>query len=146
MHNSIPEYASTAGISMVMTTPFHDKPFEKKFFKKWFSPQISSKPLSPQETEHIKKEGEGKRKAPRVSSNKRGSQYFERGNILQLQKSFLMWFHFLRFQHTTSETLSKIIEKVSYLFFGPSFSLAIYKTWVVPFILPMSSTYLNFRG
>jgi hypothetical protein len=36
---------------------------------------------------YIKK---GKRKAPRVSSNKRGSQYFERGKTLQLQKSFLM--------------------------------------------------------
>jgi hypothetical protein len=33
---------------------------------------------------------EGKRKAPRVSSNKRGSKYFERRKTLQLQKSFLM--------------------------------------------------------
>jgi hypothetical protein len=33
---------------------------------------------------------EGKRKAPRVSSNKRGSQYFERRKTLQHQKSFLM--------------------------------------------------------
>jgi hypothetical protein len=32
---------------------------------------------------------EGKRKAPRVSSNKMRSQYFERRKI-QLQKSFLM--------------------------------------------------------
>jgi hypothetical protein len=72
------------------------KPFEKKFLKKWFSPQISSKPQSPQETEHEKI---GKRKTPRVSSNKRGSQYFERRKTLQLQKS-----------------LSKIIEKV----FSPS--------------------------
>jgi hypothetical protein len=31
-----------------------------------------------------------RKKAPRVSSNKRGSQYFERRKILQLQKSFLM--------------------------------------------------------
>jgi hypothetical protein len=37
--------------------------------------------------EHEKKV---KRKAPRVSSNKRGSQYFERRKILQHQKSFLM--------------------------------------------------------
>jgi hypothetical protein len=36
----------------------------------------------------MKKEEE--RKAPRVSSNKRGSQYFERRKTLQLQKSFLM--------------------------------------------------------
>jgi hypothetical protein len=34
MHNSIPEYASTASISIVMTMPFHVRPFEKKFFKK----------------------------------------------------------------------------------------------------------------
>jgi hypothetical protein len=46
MHNFIPEYASTTSIL---------KPFEKKFLKKLFSPQISSKPLSPQEMEHEKK-------------------------------------------------------------------------------------------
>jgi hypothetical protein len=33
MHNSIPEYASTASISTVMTMPFDVKPFEKKVFK-----------------------------------------------------------------------------------------------------------------
>jgi hypothetical protein len=64
------------------------KPFEKKFLKKGFSPQISSKPPSPQEMEHEKKEG--KRKAPIVSSNKRGSQNFKRRKTLQLQKFFLM--------------------------------------------------------
>jgi hypothetical protein len=31
-----------------------------------------------------------KKKAPRVSSNKRGSQYFEGRKTLQLQKFFLM--------------------------------------------------------
>jgi hypothetical protein len=36
VHNSIPEYASTASIL---------KPFGKKFLKQRFSPQISSKPL-----------------------------------------------------------------------------------------------------
>jgi hypothetical protein len=36
VHNSIPEYASTTNIL---------KPFENKFLKKWFSAQISSKPL-----------------------------------------------------------------------------------------------------
>jgi hypothetical protein len=35
--------------------------------------------------------------------------------------------------HTTSKTLSKIIENVLLTLFGPSFSLAIYMTWVVPF-------------
>jgi hypothetical protein len=76
---------------------------------------------------------EGKRKAPRVSSNKSGSQYFERRKTLQLQKSFLMWFHFIPLHHTISKTLSKIIEKVFLTLFEPSFSFAIYITWVVPF-------------
>jgi hypothetical protein len=52
VHNSIPEYASTASIL---------KPFEKKFLKKGFSPQMSSKPPSPQDTEQKKRE-ERKRK------------------------------------------------------------------------------------
>jgi hypothetical protein len=45
-----------------MTMLFRVKPFEKKFLKKWFSPQISSKPPSPQEIEHIKKRGKEKEK------------------------------------------------------------------------------------
>jgi hypothetical protein len=36
------------------------------------------------------KKREGKMKASIVSSNKRGSQYFERRKTLQLQKFFLM--------------------------------------------------------
>jgi hypothetical protein len=132
VHNSIPEYASTASIL---------KPLEKKFLKKWFSPQISSKPPSPQETEQRKK-GEKKietgkkrkrKKSPKSLFQSRGSRYFERRKTLQLQKSFSMWFHFLCLHHTISKTLSKIIEKVSLTLFGPSFSLAIYMTWVVPF-------------
>ncbi len=60
-------------------------------------------------------------------------------NILRGEKhfnfkiSFLMWFHFLPLHHTISKTFSKIIEKVFLTLFGPSFSLAIYMTWVVPF-------------
>jgi hypothetical protein len=73
------------------------------------------------------------KKAPRVSSNKRGSQYFERRKTLQLPKLFLMWFHFLPLHHTTLKTLSKTIEKIVLTLFGPSLRLAIYKTWVVPF-------------
>jgi hypothetical protein len=37
-----------------------------------------------------KKKKKKKKKNPRVFSNKRGSQYFERRKILQLQRSFLM--------------------------------------------------------
>jgi hypothetical protein len=53
MHNSIPKYASTAIIL---------KPIEKKFLKKWFSPQISSKPHGPQEMEHEKRREKEKEK------------------------------------------------------------------------------------
>jgi hypothetical protein len=38
----------------------------------------------------VKKKKRREGKALRVSSNKRGRQYFERGKTLQLQKSFLM--------------------------------------------------------
>jgi hypothetical protein len=58
-------------------------PFEKRFLKKWFSPQISSPPPCPQEMEHWKKRKSGrKRKAPRVSSNK------AEVNILRREKHF----------------------------------------------------------
>jgi hypothetical protein len=73
------------------------------------------------------------KKAPRVSSNKRGSQYFERRKTHQLQKLFLMWFHFLPLHHTILKTLSKSIEKLFLTLFRPSLSLAIYVAWVVPF-------------
>jgi hypothetical protein len=71
---------------------------------------------------------EHEKKAPRVSSNKRGSQYFERRKILQLQKHFLMLFHFLPLHRTILKTLSKFIEKIFLTLFGPSLSLAIYIT------------------
>jgi hypothetical protein len=71
MHNSILEYASTASIL---------KPFEKNFLKKSFSPQLSSKPPSPQETEQ--KKGDEEKENLQESSNKgevnilRGEKYF----------------------------------------------------------------------
>jgi hypothetical protein len=80
-----------------------------------------------------KKEREGKRKAPIVSSNKRGVNILRGEKTFQLQKLVLMWFHFLPLHHTISKTLSKIIEKFFLTLFRPSFSLAIYMTWVVPF-------------
>jgi hypothetical protein len=42
---------------------FHVMPFEKRFLKKWFYPQISSKTPSHQEMEHRKKE---RKKAPQI--------------------------------------------------------------------------------
>jgi hypothetical protein len=135
--------------------PFHLK---WSFWRSDFSPLISSKPLSPQETEHRKREIqkeeekvlkrererererkrkksiEKERKSPRISSNKRGSQYFERRKIVQLQKPFYM----IPFSPPPSyhfENLFQIIEKVFVTLFEPSFSLAIYQTWVAPLLL-----------
>jgi hypothetical protein len=56
------------------------KPFEKKFLKKSFSPQLSSKPPSPQETEQ--KKGDEEKEKLQESSNKgevnilRGEKHF----------------------------------------------------------------------
>jgi hypothetical protein len=55
MHNSIPEYESTARISAVMTKPFHVKPFEKKVFEEVIFLLKYHQNPSPQETEHRKK-------------------------------------------------------------------------------------------
>jgi hypothetical protein len=64
------------------------KPFEKKFLEEViFSSNIIKNPESSRDGTWKK---DGKRKAPRVSSNKRGSQYFERRKTLQPENSFLM--------------------------------------------------------
>jgi hypothetical protein len=67
MHNSTPEFVSTA--SML-------KPFKKKFLKKGFSPQISSKPLSPQETELKKREREKEKEKLQKSLQIKGKLTF----------------------------------------------------------------------
>jgi hypothetical protein len=54
-----------------------------------FSSNIIKTPKPSRDRAHIKKREKEKRKAPRVHSNKRGSQYFKRRKT-QLQKSFLM--------------------------------------------------------
>jgi hypothetical protein len=46
VHNSIPEYASIASISTVMTMPFHVESFEKKFEEVIFSSNIIKIPES----------------------------------------------------------------------------------------------------
>jgi hypothetical protein len=70
VYTSTPEYVSIANISSTthlhnyglamfacisplqnMRPPQYIEAVWKEVFKKWFSPQISSKPLSPQETE-----------------------------------------------------------------------------------------------
>jgi hypothetical protein len=88
---------------------------------------------NPQVVKRRSKKRGRERKPPRVSSNKgevnilRGERHFN------FKISFSMWSHFLPLHHTISKKLSKIIEKVFLTLFGPSFSLAIYMTWVVPF-------------
>jgi hypothetical protein len=131
MHNSTLEYASTASIL---------KPFEKKFLKKWFSPQISSKPLGPQEMELTKerekeKEKEKERETLQKFLQIKWKLIFWEEKTFELQKFKSMWSHFLPLHHTISKNLSKIIEKNFLTPFGPSFSLATYMTWVVPFLL-----------
>jgi hypothetical protein len=56
-----------------------------------------------------------------------------------------MWSHFLPLHHTISKPLSKIIEKIFLTLFGPSFSLAIYMTWVVPFLHTHELIYSAYR-
>jgi hypothetical protein len=60
--------------------------------------------------------------------------FWEEKNTSTSKISFLLWFYFLLLHHTISKTLSKIIEKDFLALFGPSFNLAIYITWVVPFL------------
>jgi hypothetical protein len=72
VYNSILEYASTVSIS---------KPIEKKFLKKWFSPQISSKPPESSRDGAWKKE-EGKKKL------QESLQIKEEVNILRGEKHF----------------------------------------------------------
>jgi hypothetical protein len=108
--------------------------------KKWFfSSNIIKTPkrrsIEKKERKHIEKKRkrrkrrERKRKAPRVPSNK------GEVNILRGEKHFnfkifiLMWFHFLPLRHTISKNRSKIIEKLFFTLFGPSFSMTIYITW-----------------
>jgi hypothetical protein len=123
MHKSILEYASTASIL---------KPFEKKFLKKWSSPRISSKPLLKRRSK--KKRGR-KRKAPKVSSNKRKANILRGERHFNIKKILFDVIPFSPLHHTISKTLSKIIEKAFLTLFGPFFSLEIYMTWVVPFLL-----------
>jgi hypothetical protein len=118
--------------------------WKESFWRSEFSPQISSNPqvlrrrsIKKEERKNYwkKKEKRGrKRKAPRVSLNK-GEVNILRGENTSTSKiSFLIWFHFLHLHDTILKTLSKIIEKVFLAIFGPSFNLAIYITWVVPFL------------
>jgi hypothetical protein len=80
-----------------------------------------------------KEREKGKEKPQEYLQIKGKSIFWEEKKHFNFKKSFLC--DFLPLHHTISKTLSKIIEKVFLTLFGPSFSLAIYMTWVVPFLL-----------
>jgi hypothetical protein len=83
-----------------------------------------------------KKKKKRKRKASKVSSNKeevsilRGERHFNFKNPFWCDLIFSP-----SIIPVQKKTLSKIVEKNFLTLFGPSFSLAIYMTWVVPFLL-----------
>jgi hypothetical protein len=126
-----------------MTMAFHVKPFEKKVFEEVIfllkyhqNPQVFKRWSIEKREKYWKKrkkekERKRKRKALRVSSNKGEVNILRGEKTLQLHNSFF----YVIFSPiiSISKTLSKIIEKVFLTLFGPSFSLAIYMTWVVPF-------------
>jgi hypothetical protein len=69
--------------------PFHVMQFEKRFLNKWFSPQISSKPPSPQEKEHRKREKKKKKeKGKREKMLQESPQIKVEANILRAEKHF----------------------------------------------------------
>jgi hypothetical protein len=125
--------------------PFHLK---RKFLKKWFfssniikTPQVlkrwSIKKEKREKTllKKRKKKEEEKEKLEESLQIKGKSIFWAEKNTSTSKISFLMWFYFLPLHHTISKTISKIIEKVFLALFGPFFNLAIYISWVVPFLL-----------
>jgi hypothetical protein len=122
---------------------FHLK---RKFLKKWFffsniikTPKVlKRRSIKNKDREKLlkkrKKKEEEKEKLQESLQIKGKSTFLEEKNTLTSKISFLMWFHFLPIHYTISKILSKIIEKVFLDLIGPSFILAIYITWVVPFL------------
>jgi hypothetical protein len=70
-----------------MTMTFHVIPSEKRFLKKRFSSQISSKPPSPQETS-IEKKKEKRRKRKKKKKLQESPQIKGEVNILSGEKHF----------------------------------------------------------
>jgi hypothetical protein len=85
MHNSIPEYASTASISIVMTMPLHVKPFEKKVFeevsfllKYHQNPQVLKKwSIEKREREKLLKKEKGKKRKKKRKKKKSSKSHFK---------------------------------------------------------------------
>jgi hypothetical protein len=119
------------------STPFHLK---RSCWRSVFSPLISSKPQSPQEMEHRKKERKRGRKS--IEKKKESSK-----SLFKEKEKSIFWeerntstskilFYMIPFSPPPSyhfERLFQIIEKIFLSLFGLSFSLAIYMTWLVPF-------------
>jgi hypothetical protein len=85
--------------------------------------------LNPQETELREREREKEKEKEKENLTFWEEKYASTTKIL---------FNVIPFSplhHTISKTLSKSIDKIFLTVFGPSFSLATYMTWVVPFLL-----------
>jgi hypothetical protein len=118
------------------STPFHLK---RSCWRGDFSPLKSSKPPSPQEMEHKKREKKRKKKYWKKERKLQECLHIKGVvNILRGEKhfNFKILFYMILFSPPPSyhfEKLFQIIEKIFLTLFGPSYSLAIYMTWVVPF-------------
>jgi hypothetical protein len=73
-----------------MTIQFHVKPFEKKFLKKWFCPQIFPKPPECSRDGAYKKREKEKENVQKSLQIKGEVNISRGGKTHQLQKSFLM--------------------------------------------------------
>jgi hypothetical protein len=152
VHNSTLEYVSTANISTtphlhnhglamlacitplrIIRPPLIYQIYLKRSF--WISDFLLKYHQNPKSLRDGAKNGR-ERKVPRVSSNKgkinilRWDRHFNFKTPFQCDPIFSL--SIIPFQ---KKNLSKIIEKVFLTHFGPSFHLAIYMTWVVPFLL-----------
>jgi hypothetical protein len=131
--------------------PFHLK---RSFWRSEFSPLISSKPPSPQETKHREKERE--REEEKVLKKEREKlqeslQIKGEVNILRGGKhiNFKNLFYMIPFSplhHTISKTISKSLRKFSQLFLDHPLACQFRWLKLYPFSLPTSSTYSAYRG
>jgi hypothetical protein len=78
-----------------MTMPFHVMPFEKRFLKNWFSPQISSNPQVLKRWSIEKREKRIQRKKKKEKKLQESPQRKREVNILRGEKHFNFKDHFL---------------------------------------------------
>jgi hypothetical protein len=82
---------------------------KRKFLKKWFSPQISSKPPSAQETEHRKKEGEKVLKKREKEKKEKEEEKEKLQESLQINGKSIFW----------EEKNSSTSKNIFYVIFSP---------------------------